>query len=121
MSFWYEVFWELGKFSGCHQMPERSFFVRKKQFPVCARCTGAFIGYIAGSLVYPIYKIPLLTSLFFCIVLFVDWFIQRIKIKESTNLRRFITGLLCGFGLIQIYLNLIVSILQRINYFLYII
>ena len=34
----------IGNHSGCHQMPERSFFYKGKQFPVCARCTGVIIG-----------------------------------------------------------------------------
>ncbi|MGG7175281.1 DUF2085 domain-containing protein [Clostridium neonatale] len=25
---------------GCHQLPDRSFFIRSYQFPICARCTG---------------------------------------------------------------------------------
>ena len=28
----------------CHQRPERSFFIAAHQMPVCARCTGIYIG-----------------------------------------------------------------------------
>jgi uncharacterized membrane protein len=28
----------------CHQRPERSFFIHGQQLPVCARCTGLYLG-----------------------------------------------------------------------------
>ena len=28
----------------CHQRPERSFFIASHQMPVCARCTGLYLG-----------------------------------------------------------------------------
>ena len=36
----------LGDKIGCHQISERSFFIKGYQFPVCARCTGVFFGEI---------------------------------------------------------------------------
>jgi uncharacterized membrane protein len=32
----------------CHQLPERSFFLDGRQLPVCARCTGLYLGGAAG-------------------------------------------------------------------------
>ncbi len=32
----------------CHQLPERSFFLNGRQLPLCARCTGTFLGAIVG-------------------------------------------------------------------------
>jgi len=34
----------------CHQRPERSFHLWSAQFPVCARCTGIYIGAAAAGL-----------------------------------------------------------------------
>jgi uncharacterized membrane protein len=34
----------------CHQLPERSFHLLTRQFPVCARCTGIYAGAAIGSL-----------------------------------------------------------------------
>ena len=31
-----------------YRMPERSFFYKGKQFPICARCTGILVGYLFG-------------------------------------------------------------------------
>jgi uncharacterized membrane protein len=35
----------------CHQRPERSFRGRDAQFPVCARCTGLYVGALAGAVI----------------------------------------------------------------------
>ena len=32
----------------CHQLPERSFFLAGRQLPVCARCTGLYLGVALG-------------------------------------------------------------------------
>ena len=32
----------------CHRIPERSFFIGGHQLPLCARCTGTFLGSILG-------------------------------------------------------------------------
>ena len=34
----------------CHQIPERSFHLSGVQFPVCARCTGLYLGAAIGAL-----------------------------------------------------------------------
>ena len=35
-------------FGICHQMPERSFFIDGHQLPLCARCTGMYLGLVTG-------------------------------------------------------------------------
>ncbi len=112
MSSLYDKLWKLGEKTGCHQMKERSFFICGKQFPICARCFGAFIGYISGGIIYPFYKIQVITAVFFCTCLFIDWFVQKINILQSTNFRRLITGILCGFSLMQIYIKLILCLVN---------
>lgn len=94
----------LGNHSGCHQMPERSFFYHGKQFPVCARCTGVTLGQ-AGALLAAAFKIPVSfgLSVFLLAVMGADWCLQAFRIRESTNPRRFITGICGGFGLFSLY------------------
>lgn len=94
----------IGNHSGCHQLPERSFFINGKQFPVCARCTGVTIGQlsaIGAALVTQ--KANFRLALILLGIMGIDWGLQAAKFKESTNLRRFITGIFGGFGIITLY------------------
>ncbi len=94
----------IGNNSGCHQLPERSFFYKGKQFPVCARCTGVFIGQVSALLFMLLISIiPPAISLTFLFIMGLDWFIQYIGFLKSNNIRRFVTGILGGFGLFNLY------------------
>jgi hypothetical protein len=42
----------------CHRLPERSFFIKGHQFPVCARCTGFYTGLIVYLIANLFYKHP---------------------------------------------------------------
>jgi len=92
----------LGAMTGCHQMRERSFFFRGCQFPVCARCTGLFVGQAAGlaALLWFInldIKLLALCAVVSAAALGIDGFFQLKGIWTSTNFRRLFTGILCGF------------------------
>ncbi len=106
-TFLYDMLWFFGAFSGCHQLPERSFFIKGKQFPVCARCTGCFIGYAIGFFVYTKISFPIYVCVFLCSIMLIDWLIQYVGLRKSTNIRRLITGILCGVGYISIFIKLI--------------
>ena len=82
----------------CHQKPERSFFYKQKQFPICSRCTGIVIGAVIGFIIASITAPNLLFILGF-IPLIVDGTTQYFGLRKSNNTLRFITGLLCGFSL----------------------
>ncbi len=92
----------------CHRRPERSFFYKGRQFPVCARCTGFYISGIATIILINLYPVPYsLTTLLIGIILLIpyaiDGFTQLFEIRESNNILRLITGLLGGVGIILIY------------------
>lgn len=106
---------KIGRCSGCHQMPERSFFWRGYQLPVCARCTGVVIGQMIGMLTYTVYKMPWGQSSFFLFLMFLDWFLQRMKLLQSTNIRRLITGILCGYALGQCYITILLDVIQIVR------
>lgn len=94
-----------GEHLGCHQMPERSFFYKGYQFPVCARCTGVILSSLLAVIVFTKKKISAITCMVMSSVMLIDWFIQRLGIKPSTNRRRFITGLIGGFGYATLHLH----------------
>lgn len=100
-------FWNLGKKLGCHQLPERSFFWNGYQFPVCARCTGVYLGELIALfghfLIGSYWRIDLL----FCLIMLLDWTIQFLHIRPSTNPRRLVSGLLCGYGMMDLQLLLL--------------
>ena len=110
-------FMEYGHRIGCHQMPERSFFVSGYQFPVCARCTGVILGeIIAIILILLKIKINIAISMGLLAIMGADWFIQHIKLLESNNFRRLITGILGGIGLTYFYYYLIFYIKELIQF-----
>lgn len=78
-------------------------FYHGYQFPVCARCTGVMLGQLAGMVLFFIYPLPRKWFSFLLFVMFFDWFVQRMEILESTNLRRLLTGMCCGYALGQFY------------------
>lgn len=95
-SLWIRSMEFCGRYARCHQMPERSFFIRGYQLPLCARCTGIMIGNIIGLMTFWI-DFPLWTALLM-IPMALDGTVQRFTDYESNNRRRLITGLLWGFA-----------------------
>ena len=94
----------------CHRRPDRSFFFKGHQFPVCARCTGVFVGQIVAMLTHFFFNPPIILYIDLCMILLIDWLVQYLKIKESTNFRRLITGILGGFGLMNIEMKTLIEL-----------
>ncbi len=111
LKFWKKLM-KFGRFLGCHQKPERSFFIKKHQFPVCARCTGVYAGQILGIILVFFLKIPWYLSLISLVPMGLDWSLQHFKKKESNNIKRVITGFFGGFGIIYLYYHIINAIIQ---------
>lgn len=101
----------IGNASGCHQIPDRSFFYKGKQFPVCARCTGVCLGQIT-ALLMPMcrIRIPFQVCISLLGLMGFDWILQESGFRQSTNPRRLLTGFAGGFGLFSLYLLIIRAI-----------
>ena len=108
-------FMKLGEHSGCHQLPERSFYLHGYQLPVCARCSGAVLGYIIAIPAFFLLGFYWIFSVLCLIPMTLDWFIQLFKIKESNNTRRLITGILGGYGILSIQLYLFKTIFLKLR------
>lgn len=100
----------------CHRIPERSFFIKGHQFPVCSRCTGFYI----GLLVYIIYAyfffvdyniILMIFAALLVVPMAVDGTTQLLTDRLSNNILRFITGLGGGLGFC--------IFIKAIKYFIY--
>lgn len=111
----YQKLWKLGHNAGCHQRPDRSFFLCGYQLPICARCTGVIIGYLLTIPIYISVSFNYIHCLIACFIMFTDWFVQYKRIKESTNVRRLLTGIIGGFGVMGIELLIIVDMVKLIR------
>ncbi|NTU52289.1 MAG: DUF2085 domain-containing protein [Chlorobiaceae bacterium] len=67
----------------CNLRPERAFRIGSFVFPLCARSATP----------------PVVLSVILALPLAIDWTVQKVGILESTNARRFVTGVLFGFAL----------------------
>ena len=94
-----------GKSCGCHQITERSFFYKNYQFPLCARCTGIFIGelIIAPVIIFVVGFNDIYVNLAFLTIMAIDGSLQYLNILASTNIRRLITGLMAGFAMTGLF------------------
>lgn len=97
----------------CHQLPERSFFLLGKQLPVCARCTGIYLGALAGVLIYPVKRFVASKKLLLIasVPVVLDGIEQLIGFWESTNLLRLTSGLLLGLVAILFILPELINFL----------
>ena len=88
----------LAKYWRCHHKFERSFFVKGRQFHLCARCTGIVTGYYFSPFFWLIAREnTVICFITFTLIMALDGFTQLWNLRTSTNPLRFITGL--GFGL----------------------
>jgi uncharacterized membrane protein len=85
----------------CHQQASRSLFFNGNEMPFCTRCTAIWLGLAVGLGFMVFYTLDLNGKFLFLILvsLFpigIDGVGQLFGFWESTNLIRFLTGLLAG-------------------------
>lgn len=103
----------------CHRIPGRSFEAFGRPLPLCARCTGIYLGVMTGFFVFhasgrsraaslPHWKVLVVLALF-VMILGIDGLNSYFSLFDGyqgpykpTNTLRLITGVFCGFTLINI-------------------
>ncbi|NLK21660.1 MAG: DUF2085 domain-containing protein [Epulopiscium sp.] len=100
-----ELIYFMGR-SVCHQFPERSFFIQGTKMPLCARCTGIYLGMFLGFL-YLYFRrrnkgntppsFQFLIGMILCwIPMILDGVTSYMGFRETTNITRLLTGFLFG-------------------------
>lgn len=96
-------------------MSTRSFFWHGYQFPVCARCTGVLIGYLITLILFAAgYQGSLRISVICALIMLCDWILQFGNLLHSTNLRRLVTGILGGYGVLSAQIHIVVFLFHLI-------
>jgi uncharacterized membrane protein len=91
----------------CHQLPEHSFKISSFTFPVCARCTGIYLGVFIGAIFsfFPrttkIFKSRHIFAIFLSPIL-VDVITTKIHLCPYSLWIAFITGIIFGVSIFPI-------------------
>lgn len=87
----------------CHRKPERSFFWKGKQFPVCSRCTGIHLGYLTFPLfLFQVFTLNIWWTAILILPTYIDGWTQAFFNRESNNFLRVTTGLMAGVGMMSL-------------------
>lgn len=90
---------EMLLFIPCHRIPERCLHIKGRPMPLCTRCFAILLGYfLVPVAVLASIRIPIWIPFLMAVPLIIDGFTQLWKWRVSTNMIRFITGLLFGMG-----------------------
>ncbi|MBV1754233.1 MAG: DUF2085 domain-containing protein, partial [Methanobacterium sp.] len=81
----------------CHGIPERSFKIKGHMLPVCARCTGLYLGSFSYILLLVTFNwgfsLPVfITGIILIIPTFTDGITQICGVRTSNNTLRFLSG-----------------------------
>lgn len=101
----------------CHQLPERSIIFGGLQMPVCARCTGIYLGFLFTFIFFAIFyrhrprarmgRALIVYALIFALPLALDGVSSYLTVRSTSNLLRVISGSACGAALAPLVYYLI--------------
>lgn len=109
----------------CHQKDERSFHVFGHNLGVCSRCLWIYLGFFAGTLVYPLIKkisnvkLPSVWYLVIPVILLgADVIADSSGLISNTFFTRSVTGCLTGFVLVFFLIPGFLKFFYEVNLFL---
>ena len=126
--------WEKARLIGyalCHQLPQRSFFFDGYQSPLCARCTGMYLGFLIG-LVFLIVRrrthsarMPtasiIAVLIGFITIMGIDGINSTISVipgapqlYHTTNIHRIVTGTLFGIAMCVLFFPVFSTAIWRL-------
>ena len=101
------------KYCKCHQLQDRSFFYHGMQFPVCARCTGIYLGFLLLGPIITVFTYGnMYLNILLILLLVIDGTLQLYNICKSNNIRRLISGLGFGYASFSILVHIIIKIIS---------
>src|SRR5512135_2490511 len=125
--------WEKARVIGyalCHQLPERSFFIHEHQSPLCARCTGMYLGFFIGLIFLIVRRrthaarMPttaiIAVLIGFMAIMGIDGVNSTISVipgapqlYHTTNLHRIVTGSLFGIAMCMLFFPVLSTAIWR--------
>lgn len=94
-----KIMWGILMTIPCHRIPERCLHFKGKPMLLCARCFAMLLGYLFTPIALAFNMVvPLWVPIIMAVPLVMDGFAQKWKWRKSSNLVRFITGILFGVG-----------------------
>ncbi len=111
----------------CHQIDDRSFHLFGAKFAVCIRCTSIYFSFFAGILIVPLFRSLAQASMpdkrwFLLAVLpmTVDAVCNDLKIHQSDDVTRSVTGAVAGvvfaFFVVPLIIEAVTQILSHRHY-----
>jgi uncharacterized membrane protein len=104
----------------CHQIPERSFYLRGFPLAVCSRCTGIYVGFVIGLMFYPFVRslhpqrMPSRRWLIAaCLPVLIDFGGNYLGLFKNTFVSRAVTGALLGVAFSVYILTGLISVVEE--------
>ena len=82
----------------CHQIAARSFSLWGHALPLCARCTGLWLGVFLLAATNRLQRLSVGVGAFLAALLVLDWLLAQFGASPDLALERFLTGIAGGVG-----------------------